>query len=115
MTLEAEIVGKTNLILLKIDIFYSAPSLDRANGISLSIRKALDAGCCAPKRRHSHAKRIEVSLENIFKVPVMDKQLRMSCHQEREFTTHVMNWLPEIGFTNLIELSGSLPSPELDS
>lgn len=39
----------------------------------------------------------------------------MSSHQQRELTTHVVNWLAKVCLSNLVKLSGAAPCPELDS
>ena len=45
----------------------------------------------------------------------MDVKFWVSCHKQREFATHILNWLPNISFTNLFQLTWVSPYPELDS
>jgi hypothetical protein len=65
VTFEAEIISKINLVLIEIDILDATSSLDRANGISLSVGKALDARRGAPQRGDRDSKWIEIVIENV--------------------------------------------------
>lgn len=45
----------------------------------------------------------------------MNEQLRVSSDQQRKLATHVVHRLPQVCLSNLIELSGRAPCPELDA
>ena len=45
----------------------------------------------------------------------MNEQLGVSSDQQRKLATHVVHRLPQVRLSNLIELSGRPPCPELDA
>jgi len=51
MALETEIIIQVDLVVLKIDIFDTASSFNRSDGISFSVSKALNASGSVFKRR----------------------------------------------------------------
>jgi hypothetical protein len=96
VTFEAEIISKVNLVLLEIDIFDATSSLDRADGVALSVGKALDARRGTPQRGDRDSNWIEIVAKNVPQIPVVDYKLRMGCHQQRELATHVVDWLAQV-------------------
>ena len=115
VTFEAEIISKVNLVLIEIDVFDATSSLNRADSVSLSVGKALDARRGTPQRGDRDSKWIEIVIENILQVPVVHDKLRMGCHQQRELATHVVDWHAQVRFSDLVELSATSPGPDLDS
>lgn len=115
VTLEAEAILCSKILLREVGHLYSTSALHWSHYEALSISKYSECSCLILKRTLIYLSWVKILLlVYIIKVPYMYKLFRVRGDQQRKFNTHLMNWFANVCFSDLVELLRASPLPKFD-
>jgi len=101
VALEAEVTLIDGCNVVQINIDNSTPTFDRANSVACTIAEHADGTGGVSQWTLQYMNRIEITIENIIKIPKVYKLFRMTCDKKRESSTKLMDWFAHIALANL--------------